>query len=122
MINPAILCVPAMTAGSRQSYNQQESCWLPTTDIHAARRRMEKYLELYVDKLREVGFEVCTWQDVVKDAYVVKVRKGDLWYCELIDHTHFEDVFYMSDKIQYMVRCVERMFTEKEKEKDNVNY
>lgn len=121
MINPAVLCVPAMVASNaarRQRENNQHGYCGPLPDRvdHKARKR---YVEQYVDELIAAGFEVETCEDFVDDRTIIKVRNGDIMYCTSVDNVYFTNDLCMAYEIRELVRRVENAIAEKEKEKTN---
>ena len=124
MINPAILCVPAMAASNavrRQQASNHHGYSEPIPDRvdREAREARKRYAEYYVDELQKAGFEVWTCEDVIDDRTIIKVRKGDIMYCTSVDNVYFMDDLCLTYEIRHLVRRVENAIAEKEKEKTN---
>lgn len=121
MINPAILCVPAMSASSvvrRQQESTQHACCEPLPD-KVDREAHKRYVERYVEELTKAGFEVCTSQDFMDDRTIIKVRKGDIMYRTSVDNLYFTNDLCITHEIRELVRKVEDAIAEKEKENRN---
>lgn len=123
MINPAVLCVPAMAASSvvrRQQESTQHACCEPLPD-KVDREARKRYVERYVEELTKAGFEVWTCPDFVEDRTIIKVLKGDFMYCTSIDNVYFTNDLCITHEIRELVRRVEDAIAEKEKEKTNAD-
>lgn len=112
MINPAVLCVPAIIAS--QNIRRQQAtdrlervdCSYPILDSEA--RKL--YVDYYINELIEAGFEVHTCPDVIDDHIIIQVRKGDIGYRASIDNAYFMDDFCLTHEIRQLVNRVENEF------------
>lgn len=123
MINPAILCVPAMVASNvarRQREAQHHECFGPLSD-KVDREARKRYVERYVEELQEAGFEVRTCHDVIDDRTIIDVRRGNVAYRTSVDNVYFTNDLSLTYEIRELVRKVENAIAKKEKENPHVN-